>query len=148
MRDDEEMTDANTARSDSRHVSVWIDTSPARAYSYVCDPKNLTDWAAGLAHGEVRHIDGEWVVSSPMGEVRIEFAPENSFGVVDHSVRSADGQAFYNPMRIVPDGESENRCEVIFTVRRLPGASDDDFASDVAAVTADLRRLREVLLGQ
>lgn len=139
------MTETNTARADSRHVSVWIDVSPAVAYVYASDPTNLTQWAAGLANGEVNQVDGDWVVSSPMGAIRVEFAAENSFGVIDHVVRTADGQAFYNPMRIAPDGDSEHRCEVIFTVRRLPGVNDDDFADDVAAVTADLRKLREIL---
>jgi hypothetical protein len=138
------MTDSNTARGESRHVSIWIDTSPAVAYAYVSDPSNLPEWAAGLSNGAVRQVDGTWVVSSPMGEATVEFAPENSFGVADHSVRT-DGQRFYNPMRIVPDGESENRCEVIFTVRRMAGVSDADVDADAAAVAADLRKLREIL---
>ena len=136
---------AGATPRESRHVSIWIDTSPSVAYGYVCDPNNLPDWAAGLASGEVHQVDGEWVVSSPMGEVRVEFAPTNPFGVVDHTVRLAGGEAFYNPMRIVPDGESEHRCEVVFTVRRQPGVSDDEFETDVAAVTADLKKLREIL---
>jgi hypothetical protein len=141
------MTDSNTARDDSRHVSIWIGTSPTVAYAYVSDPRNLPEWAAGLADGAVRQVDGAWVVSTPMGDATVEFAPENSFGVVDHLVR-ANGKQFYNPMRIVPDGEVEHRCEVIFTVRRLAGVSDEDFEADVAAVAADLRKLREILLDQ
>jgi hypothetical protein len=139
------MTASDNAPLDSRHVSIWIETSPAAAYAYIADPTNLTQWAAGLADGEVRHVNGAWVASSPMGEVSVEFAPANTFGVVDHTVRLADGQAFYNPMRIVPDGDRGQWCEVTFTVRRQPGVKDDAFEADVAAVTADLETLREIL---
>lgn len=144
----EVMTAPDNAPPDSRHVSIWIGTSPAEAYAYISDPTNLTQWAAGLANGEVRNVDGAWVVSSPMGEVRVEFAPANAFGVADHTVRLADGQTFYNPMRIVPAGDRGQWCEVMFTVRRLPGVNDGAFEADVAAVTADLETLREILATQ
>lgn len=142
------MTASDNAPLDSRHVSVWIETNPAAAYDYVSDPANLTQWAAGLANGEVRNVDGAWAVMSPLGEVRVEFAPANTFGVVDHTVRLADGQAFYNPMRIVPAGDRDQWCEVTFTVRRQPGVNDGAFEADVAAVTADLETLREILVTQ
>ena len=144
----EVMTTAENAPLDSRHVSIWIETSPAVAYEYVSDPANLTRWAAGLANGEVHRVGGDWVVSSPMGEVRVEFAPKNTFGVADHTVRLADGQAFYNPLRVVPDGNRGQWCEVIFTVRRMPGVNDGAFEADVAAVAADLDTLREILVNQ
>ncbi|WP_199256294.1 SRPBCC family protein [Mycolicibacterium mengxianglii] len=135
-------------RPESRYVSVWIETSPAAAYAYVSDPRNLPDWAAGLADGAVTEVDGAWVASSPMGEVTIEFAPANEFGVADHVVRLPDGQAFYNPLRVLPDDQTEDRCEVVFTVRRRAGMSDDQFEADAAAVAADLRQLRRILGGQ
>lgn len=142
------MTAPENAPLASRHVSIWIETSPAVAYAYISDPANLTQWAAGLADGEVRHVNGDWVVSSPMGEVRVEFAPQNTFGVADHTVRLADGRAFYNPLRIIPDGRHDQWCEVMFTVRRLPGVNDGAFEADVAAVAADLDTLREILATQ
>jgi hypothetical protein len=36
-------------------------------------------------------------------------------------------------------------CEVVFTLRRRPGMSDEDFARDADAVTADLATLKRVL---
>ena len=142
------MTAPQNAPLDSRHVSIWIQTSPAEVYAYVSDPANLTQWAAGLANGEVHRVDGAWVVSSPMGEVRVEFAPQNTLGVADHTVRLADGRSFYNPMRIAPDGDRGQWSEVTFTVRRQPGVNDGAFEADVAAVAADLERLREILVTQ
>jgi hypothetical protein len=62
--------------------------------------------------------------------------------VLDHRVTLPSGEAFYNPMRVVPDG---NGCEVVFTLRRQVGMSDDDFERDAAAVRADLATLKHVL---
>lgn len=37
---------------------------------------------------------------------------------------------------------------VVFTLRRLPGMSDEDFARDAEAVAADLTRLKLVFEGR
>lgn len=134
-----------TERLDSRHVSVWIDARPEDAYAYLADPRNLPHWAAGLASGQVTQVDGVWSVASPMGAITVEFVADNAFGVVDHVVRLPDGTAFYNPMRVMPDGEGGNGCEVVFTVRRRADVGDEEFAADVQAVTADLEGLRRIL---
>ncbi|WP_199734881.1 SRPBCC family protein [Cellulomonas sp. PhB143] len=109
-------------------------------YTYVVDPAHLPEWAAGLAAGVVQE-GGRWFADSPMGRVEIAFAPGNDLGVLDHDVTMPDGRVTSNPLRAVaaPGGS-----EVIFTVRRA-GASDEDFARDVAAVRADLETLRRVL---
>jgi F420H(2)-dependent quinone reductase len=62
-----------------------------------------------------------------MGEVTVEFAPVNDFGVLDHVVRLPSGEAVYNPLRVIPAGEGEARCEVVFTVRQRPGMTDQEF---------------------
>ena len=51
-------------------------------------------------------------------------------------------RAVYNPLRVIPAGEGQARCEVVFTVRRRPEMTDEEFESDVATVAADLDRLR------
>lgn len=132
-------------RLESRTVSAWVNVSPTEAYTYVADPENLPHWAAGLASGDVTRVNGQWAVSSPMGDVIVEFAPANDLGVLDHLVRLPGGETFYNPMRVIPAGDDDRWCEVVFTVRRRPGVTDEDMAADVAAVAADLERLREIL---
>jgi Fe-S cluster assembly iron-binding protein IscA len=64
--------------------------------------------------------------------------------VLDHVVRLPSGESVYNPLRVIPAGEGQHRCEVVFTVRRRPGMTDEEFESDVATVAADLDRLREL----
>jgi hypothetical protein len=131
----------------SRHVSTWIHVAPEVVYDFVSDPQTWPRWAAGLAAGELRRGAQGWEVDSPMGTVIVEFSPPNAFGVLDHLVRLPSGEAVYNPFRIVPAGPGEPRCEVLFTVRRRPGMTADEFEADVAAVAADLETLRRLVEG-
>lgn len=126
---------------ESRHVSEVIHRAPGEVYAYAREPLNLPRWAAGLAQAEVRLDGDDLFVASPMGEVRVEFVGVNDLGILDHVVHLPDGEAVLNPLRVVahPDGS-----EIIFTVRQL-GMGPEQFASDVAAVAADLAKLRELL---
>jgi hypothetical protein len=127
--------------SESRHLTVSIDRPAAAVYAYARDPAHLPAWAAGLAAG-IRLEHGEWVADSPMGRVLVRFVPVNEYGVLDHDVVLADGTTVTNPLRVLADGAG---AEVVFTLRRRPAMSDDEWAADIAAVTADLGSLRRVL---
>ena len=127
--------------SESRHVSEWIERPASEVYEYVSDPVNLPQWAPGLGSA-VENVDGNWFVDSPMGRVGLAFARRNDFGVVDHDVTLPSGEIFYNPMRVIADGSA---CEVVFTVRRRTGTSDEEFVADADAVAADLALLKRVL---
>jgi hypothetical protein len=81
-------------------------------------------------------------VETPSGRAGFAFVERNTYGVLDHEVTLPSGDVIYSPMRVVPDGDG---CEVIFTLRRLPDMSDEDFARDAALVQADLARLKDVL---
>jgi hypothetical protein len=131
----------------SRHVSVWINAAPEVVYAIAADPEQLPRWASGLAEGPMRRTADGWVADSPMGEVIVEFAPANEYGVLDHVVRMPSGEAVYNPLRVLPEGEGRARCEVVFTVRRRPGMTDGEFDGDVATVAGDLDRLRQLAEG-
>ncbi len=77
-----------------------------------------------------------------MGRVVFAFVERNDYGVLDHDVTLPSGEAVYNPMRVIADGSSS---EVVFTLRRQPGTSEEDFARDADAVSADLATLKRVL---
>jgi hypothetical protein len=128
-------------------VSVWVEAAPDVVYAIAADPGQLPRWASGLAEGALRQTADGWVADSPMGEVVIEFAPTNEFGVLDHVVRMPSGEAVYNPMRVVPAGEDELRCEVVFTLRKRAGMTDSEFDADAATVAEDLERLRRLAEG-
>jgi uncharacterized protein YcaQ len=127
---------------DARHLGIRIERNPAGVYDFCANPANLPRWAAGLS-GSIRQVDGRWEAESPMGAVEVAFAPRNEFGVLDHRVTLADGRAFDNPMRVVPDGPAA--CDVVFTLRRADGMSDAEYEADARAIQADLATLKRLL---
>jgi hypothetical protein len=129
--------------SESRHISEWIDRRPQEVYDYAADPANLPQWAPGLG-SSVEKVDGRWYVETSGGRVGFAFVQRNEYGVLDHYVTLPSGEVVYNPMRVIAD---ESRSEVVFTLRRRPGTSDEDFCADADAVAADLTRLKGVLEG-
>ena len=126
---------------ESRHVSEWIDRPAGEVYEWVRDPSHLPEWAPGLGTS-VEYVGDEWFVEGGMGRVRIAFAEPNVFGVLDHEVRTSSGETFANPMRVVPAGTGS---EVVFSVRRMPGATDEEFDRDVGLVSTDLGLLKRLL---
>ena len=126
---------------ESRTLSVTIACSPRKAYEFVSNPENLPRWAAGLCKS-VRKSDAGWVVETPQGSAKIQFAKKNDFGVLDHYVKPASGVEVYVPMRVVPNGSGS---EVIFTLFRTPDMSDKQFAEDAGMVERDLKTLKSVL---
>lgn len=125
----------------SRTISVAIAASPERIYHYVADPRHLPEWAAGLCQS-VACIDGSWIAQTPSGAVRIEFAPVNPFGVLDHRLTLADGQQVCVPLRVIANGSGS---EILFTLFQTPSLDDRQFAADAAQVEADLLRLKPLL---
>jgi hypothetical protein len=123
------------------HLSQRIARPADEVYEYAADPANIPEWAPGLGSA-VENVAGSWFVEAPMGRVRVAFAERNAFGVLDHEVTLPSGEVVHNPMRIIPDADE---CDAVFTLRRQPGMSDDEFARDAAAVAADLVRLKEIV---
>ena len=128
-------------KPESRHLSERIDRPADEVYNYASDPSNLAEWTPGLGIS-VERIAERWFVQTPAGRVRVAFAPRNEYGVLDHDVTLPSGEVIYNPMRVTKYGSG---CEVVFPLRRLPGMTDEEFARDAAAVTADHARLKQVV---
>ena len=124
----------------SLHLSVSIARPASEVYNYASNPANLPEWAAGLG-GSIERVGTRWFAESPIGNVMVSIASRNEFGVLDHFVTLPSGEAVYNPMRVIAFG---NGCEVVFTLRRGAGVSDEDFAADEAAIVADLAKLRRL----
>lgn len=128
----------DTVVSNFRHIGTHIDRPAPEVYDYASDPANLPEWAAGLG-SSVERIDGQWIMESPMGRIVLAFAPRNEFGILDHEVTVPSGETFANPMRVIADGDG---CEVVFSIRRRPEMSDEEFERDANAVSADLVALK------
>ncbi len=125
------------------HLSQSIDRAPAEVAAFAGDPRNLPLWAAGLSAG-IRLQAGRWVADSPMGEVQVAFVGPVEAGVLDHDVTLPDGVVVHNPLRIL---RNDAGSEVVFTLYRQPGVSDEDVDRDAALIRADLERLRGILEG-
>lgn len=112
---------------ESRHVSIWINGTPEAVYEFAADPRTWPRWAAGLAEGGIRQTAQGWLAASPMGEVTVEFAPPNEFGVLDHVVRLPTREAVYNPMRVQPGGVPTDHCRTSLRggVHRAPPTGHD-----------------------
>lgn len=115
-----------TTTRQSRHLGITVDRPAREVYDYVSDPANVPGWAPGLA----RSIE------------LVDFTPRNDFGVLDHDVTLPSGETVHNPMRVIADGPG---CEVVFTLRRQPWMSDEEFHRDAEAVTADLTALKRLM---
>lgn len=131
---DDDTSDLTADPHPSAHVSVWMNVSADAVYRLAGDIGQMPRWAAGLA-------------DPALGDADVRFVPANDFGVLDHIVRLPSGEEFYNPMRVVPEAVGAQRCEVVFTVRRGAGVTDEQFAADVAAVRKDLETLRRLVGG-
>src|SRR4029450_12271169 len=127
--------------SESQQLSTYIERPAAAVYAYVVDPANLPTWAAGLS-GSIEQREGRWFAESPMGEVEVTFVPENPYFVLDHDVKLPDGTTFHNPMRVIAAGSG---CEWVFTLRRRPDQSDEDYEADATAIRTDLATLKRLL---
>lgn len=127
--------------SESRHLSERIDRPADQVYEYASNPANVPQWAPGLG-SSVDIVDGQWFVETPGGRARLAFAPRNEYGVLDHEVTMPSGETVYIPMRVTRDGSG---AEIVFTLRRLPGMTDEEFARDARLVAADLARLKHIL---
>jgi len=104
---------------------MTIERSPAEVYAFVSDPKNLPQWASGLN-----------------AAVKVRFVERNPYGVLDHYVKVDSGPEVYMPMRVFANGEG---AEVLITVFRQPGTSEEKFGEDTQWVRRDLETLKELL---
>jgi hypothetical protein len=126
--------------TESRNLSVPIHRDVAEAYAFLSVPENFPKWATGL--GVLRKTGEDWVTETPEGPMKVRFSDKNPFGVLDHWVSPTPDTTLYIPMRVVRNGTG---CELILTLFRLPGMSDEKFAADAEWVMRDLRSAKEIL---
>ncbi|RDJ12283.1 SRPBCC family protein [Rhizobium grahamii] len=118
-----------------------IDRNWRDVYAFAAAPENMPLWASGLASGLERSGD-DWIATGALGTVRVSFVPHNEFGVIDHTVTIESGLRVYNALRIVPNGDG---CEVMFTLLRIPGMTDEQFEADAAHIAKDLAALKALM---
>jgi len=135
-----DLTASPTSR-DVRHISVPIDRPPHEVYDFASKPENLPQWATGLG-GSIKKVNGEWVADAPMARITIRMTKKNALGVLDHDVVLESGAVVHNPARVFPRGRGS---EVVFTLFRQPGVTDEKFSEDARWVEKDLNILKGLL---
>ena len=94
-------------------------------YNFIVEPRNLPKWASGLN-----------------AAVKVRFVERNKYGVLDHYVSVGSGPEIYMPMRVFPNGDG---AELLITVYRQPGVTEEKFVDDTQWVRRDLEALKELL---
>jgi hypothetical protein len=123
------------------HLSVSIGLDAQRAYDFLSQPHNFPKWASGLADS-LKKVGGEWVAQTPEGPAKVRFSERNEMGVLDHWVYLESGAEIYIPLRLIRNGDG---CELVLTVFRQAGVTDEKFAADADWVMRDLRTAKQVL---
>jgi hypothetical protein len=125
----------------AKHISVAINRPAAEVYAFASNPENLPEWASGLG-GSIRKVGDDWIADSPMGPIKIKFADTNKFGILDHDVTLPSGAIFDNPMRVFPNNDGS---EIVFSLYRRPGVTDEEFMADMKTIEKDLQTLKAIL---
>lgn len=125
----------------ARNLNISINRNCMDVYNFVSVPKNFPLWASGLGKS-LKQVNGEWIAETPEGLMKVRFSKPNELGVLDHWVSPNPELQIYIPMRVIANGSG---CEIIFTLCRLPGMSDEKFAADAAWVMRDLTSLKNLL---
>ncbi|HEY7181962.1 MAG TPA: SRPBCC family protein, partial [Blastocatellia bacterium] len=102
---------------------------------------NWNKWAFGLGKS-LRRSDGGWIADSDGGMLKVRFTARNQYGVLDHTVIRPSGAPVYVPMRLITNGSG---CELLFTLYREPGITDEHYNADADFVQRDLNGLKELL---
>jgi len=126
----------------SKTITISINSSAEKVYEFVFNLENFPKWARTFCK-TIKKSNGEWwVIETPEGPIKIKIAPRNEFGVLDHTVMPAPGVEVFVPMRAVPNGEGS---EIIFTLFKQPGMTEEQFHKDQGMVEQDLATLKQVL---
>jgi len=125
----------------SRVVTIAINCDPQTVYDFVSDLSNLPKWATTFCRA-IKVIDGQWLIDTAQGPLKIRIAAKNNLGVLDHYVTTSLGNEVFVPMRVVPNASG---TDIIFTIFQQANMSEEQFQEDARLVAQDLQTLKRVL---
>jgi len=123
-------------------LSVSIDLPWQEVYEVVWRPEVFPKWASGLSKSSLEQEGECWKAEGPAGTIRIRFTGHNPYGVMDHYVDVGSGPEIYIPLRIIPNAGG---TEVLLTLFRQPGMTDEKFLADAEWVKRDLLALKALV---
>jgi hypothetical protein len=125
----------------ARTYSMSIRREWRALYEQIWRPEFFPKWASGLAESDLRQSGDEWLADGPEGPIRIRFTAHNPYGVMDHYVDPGEGPEVHIPLRVVENGDG---AEVMLTLYRQPGMTDEKFAADAKWINRDLLALKHL----
>lgn len=128
---------------ESRTLSIAIGRPWKEVYESIWRPEVFPRWASGLSQASLEKDGDRWKAAGPTGTVRIRFTDHNPFGVMDHYVDIGSGPEIYVPLRIIAN---EDGAEILLTLFRQPGMSEQQILADVEWVKRDLGALATLIL--
>jgi hypothetical protein len=128
----------------ARTYSISVNRDWRELYEAIWQPEIFPRWASGLTESDLRREGEGWMADGPDGPIVIRFTPHNAFGVMDHFIETGDGQQIHIPLRVIQNGDG---AEVMLTLFRQPGMTDETFARDAKWIARDLRALRDFAKG-
>jgi hypothetical protein len=126
---------------EAKTISISIRHPWQSLYDAIWQPRFFPKWASGLARSTLEQEGDRWKAQGPEGTIKIRFTARNEFGIMDHYVDAGAEQEVYVPMRVIPNAGG---AEVLLTLFRQPGMTDEKFAADAAWVEKDLRALKSL----
>jgi hypothetical protein len=126
-----------------KNISVSINKPAYTVYQFVSNPENLPAWVEFIK-SVTRENRNTWIAETELGSIKIEFVPENEYGIIDHMVTLPDNSIVNNPMRVIENGTGS---ELVFTLLWMPGKTEEEFNQDANSVESDLNKLKLILEG-
>ena len=127
---------------ESTTISIAIGRPWKDVYEAIWRPESFPKWASGLSQSALEKDGDTYTAEGPTGTVRIQFTGHNPCGVMDHHVDTGNGTDIYVPLRVIANADG---AEVLLTLFRQPGMSEQQFLADVEWVTRDLIALKALL---
>ena len=125
----------------SRTMDISINSKPQVVYDFISNLENLPRWAP-KTFPSIKEMNGEWVVETQQGKIKVVLTERNNFGILDHHVKLTSGVEIYIPMRVI---KNANGSEVMLTVFQIPEMTDEVFVKDVETVEKDLNHLKTII---
>lgn len=122
-------------------MNISINSKPQVVYDFISNLENLPRWAP-KTFPSIKEMNGEWVVETQQGKIKVVLTERNNFGILDHHVKLTSGVEIYIPMRVI---KNANGSEVMLTVFQIPEMTDEVFVKDVETVEKDLNHLKTII---
>jgi len=124
-------------------VTVTIDAPLETISADLADPSSHLSWATEFfSDSAVDKGDGTWLMNVPRmgGPASLRIDGDTTQGVIDMYL-APEGTPFGPPLpiRVIPNGDGS---DVLFTLARFPGQSDQDWTEGLQSMKRELQNLK------